>query len=45
MKTPFLFPGRGVDRVEITIPTSKKENAIGVSRRSVHDIAGLKFPA
>ena len=44
MKTPFLFPGCCLDGIKITVPTSKVENAIGKSWRSVHDIAGLKFP-
>ena len=43
MKTPFLFPGCCLDGIKITVPTSKEENAIGKSRRSVHDIAGFEI--
>ncbi len=44
VKFPFLFPGRRLDRVKITVPASDKEHAVRVGGRSMNHVAGLEFP-
>src|SRR4029453_12497341 len=44
MKTPFLFAGRRVHRVEIAVPASEKQNARRQRRRRVNDVTRFEFP-
>src|ERR1041384_2422529 len=44
VEPPFLFPARRIDRVEITVPASDKQDAVGIGRRGMDYVAGFEFP-
>src|SRR2546423_14901125 len=44
VEPPFLFSRRGVDRVEITVPASDEQRAVGVGRRGMNYVARLELP-
>src|SRR5215471_19091072 len=45
VKSPFLFSCRRIKRIKIAVPAPAKQNTVRVSRRSVYDIVGFKFPS
>src|ERR1043165_1278886 len=44
VEPPFLFPARRIDRVEITVPASDKQDAVGIGRRGMDYVAGFEVP-
>src|SRR4051812_20716792 len=44
MEPPFLFSRRRIDRVEITVPASDEQHAVGVGRRGMNYVPRLEFP-
>jgi hypothetical protein len=45
LELPYQRTGCGIQRVQIAVPASDIDDAIGDRRRGVHDVAGLELPA